>query len=52
MIGILQKLEWESLKKRKTDSRLIMFYKGLKGAASGPINDLVLSLRKYKIILH
>ena len=41
MTGILEKLKWESLKKRRKDSRLIMLYKGLKGAASIPINDLV-----------
>ena len=33
MTGILEQLKWESLKKRR-DSRLIMLYKGLKGAAS------------------
>ena len=41
MTGILEKLKWESLKKRRKDSRLIMLYKGLRGAASIPINDLV-----------
>ena len=41
MTGILEQLRWESLKKRRTDSRLIMLYKGLKGAASIPTNDLV-----------
>ena len=34
MTGILKNLKWESLKKRRKDSRLIMLYKGLKGAAS------------------
>ena len=34
MTGILEQLKWESLKKRRKDSRLIMLYKGLKGAAS------------------
>ena len=33
MTGILEQLKWESLKKRRKDSRLIMLYKGLKGAA-------------------
>ena len=42
MTGILQQLKLESLKKRRKDSRLIMLYKGLKGAVSIPINDLVL----------
>ena len=40
MTGILKQLKWESLKKRRKDSRLIMLYKGLKGAASIPTNDL------------
>ena len=41
MTGVLEQLKWESLKKRRKDSRLIMLYKGLKGAASIPTNDLV-----------
>ena len=41
MTGILEQLKWESLKKRRKDSRLIMLYKGLKGAASVPTDDLV-----------
>ena len=41
MTGILEQLKWESLKKRRRDSRIIMLYKGLKGAASIPTNDLV-----------
>ena len=32
MTGILENLKWESLKKRRGDSRLILLYKGLKGA--------------------
>ena len=40
MTGILKQLKWESPKKRRKDSRL-MLYKGLKGAASIPTNDLV-----------
>ena len=31
MTGILEHLQWESLKKRRRDSRLILLYKGLKG---------------------
>ena len=31
-----KKLKWESLKKRRRDSRLILLYKGLKGVASIP----------------
>ena len=38
-------LKWESLKKRRKDSRLIMLYKGLKSAASIPTKDLVLPIR-------
>ena len=45
MTGILKQLKWESLKKRRKDSRLIMLYKGLKGAASIPTNDLVPPIR-------
>ena len=33
MTGILEQLKWESLKKRRKDSRLTMLYKGLKGEA-------------------
>ena len=44
--GILKHLKWESLKKRWEDSRLIMLYKGLKGAASIPTNDLVPPIRR------
>ena len=40
MTGILKQYKWESLKKRRKDSRLILLYKGLKGAASIPTNDL------------
>ena len=46
MTGILKQLKWESLKKRRKDSRLIMLYKGLKGAASIPTNDIVLPIRR------
>ena len=46
MTGILKNLKWESLKKRRKDSRLIMLYKGLKGAASIPTNDLVPPIRR------
>ena len=47
MTGILKQPtgKWESLKKRRKDSRLMMLYKGLKGAASIPTNDLVPSIR-------
>ena len=36
MTGILGQLKWESLKKRRKDSRLILLYKGLKGKARIP----------------
>ena len=41
MTGILEHVKWESLKKRKRDSRLILLYKGLKCEASIPTNDLI-----------
>ena len=34
MTGILEQLKWESLKKGRRDSRIILLYKSLKGAAS------------------
>ena len=40
MTGIFGQLKWESLKKRK-DNRLILLYKGLKGKASVPTDDLI-----------
>ena len=40
MSGILEHLKWESLKKRRRDSRHILLYKGLKGEASIPTDDL------------
>ena len=47
MTGILEQLKWESPKKRRRDSRIIMLsiFKGLKGAASIPTNDLVPPIR-------
>ena len=50
MTGIPEQLKWESLKKRRKVSRLIMLYKGLKGAASIPTDDLVPPNRR--IIIH
>ena len=41
MTGILGQLKWESLKKRRKDSRLIWLYKGLKGKARIPTDDLI-----------
>ena len=52
MTGILEKLKCESLKKRRRDSRLILLYKGLKGAASIPTDDLIPQFGALKIITH
>ena len=41
MTGILGQLKWESRKKRRKDSRLILLYKGLKGKARIPTDDLI-----------
>ena len=41
MTGIFEHLKWESLKKRRRNSRLILLYKGLKGKASIPTDDLI-----------
>ena len=41
MTGILEHLKWESLKKRRRDSRLILLYKGLKVKASISTDDLI-----------
>ena len=40
----LEKLRWESLKKRRTYSRINLMYKGLKGVASIP-TDVLLPIR-------
>ena len=45
MTGILGQLKWESLKKRRKD-RLILLYKGLKGKASVPTDDLIPKTRR------
>ena len=34
-------LKWESLKKRRKDNGLILLYKGLKGKAKIPTDDLI-----------
>ena len=44
MTGILGQLE--SLKKRRKDNRLILLYKGLKGKASVPTDDLIPKTRR------
>ena len=41
MTGILGQLKLESLKKRRKDNRLILLYKGLKGKARIPTDDLI-----------
>ena len=46
MTGILEQLKWESLKKRRTDNRLILLYKGLKGEARIPTDDLIPKTRR------
>ena len=40
MSNILEELGWESLHKRRKGSKLISLFKGLKGRASIPCNDL------------
>ena len=45
MAGIFEHLKWESLKKRRRDSRLILLYKGLKGKASIPTDNIPLVRR-------
>ena len=46
MTGILGQLKWESLKKRRKDNRLILLYKGLKGKARIPKDDLIHKTRR------
>ena len=46
MTGILEQHKWESLKKRRTDNRLILLYKGLKGKARIPTGDLIPKTRR------
>ena len=41
MTDILCQLKWESLKKRRKDSRIILLYKGSKGKARIPTDDLI-----------
>ena len=43
MTDILQKPKWESLQKRRKDNRItcILLYKGLKGRAKIPTDDLI-----------
>ena len=46
MTGILGQLKWEYLKKRTRNNRLILLYKGLKGKASIPTDDLIPKTRR------
>ena len=46
MIGICGQLKWESLKKRRQDNRLILFYKGLNGKARIHTDDLIPKTRR------
>ena len=46
MTGILGQLKWESLKKRRKDNRIILLYKGLKGKARIPTDDLIPKTRR------
>ena len=46
MTDILGQLKWESLKKRRNDNRLILLYKGLKGKARIPTDDLIPKTRR------
>ena len=39
--GILGQFKWESLSKRREDNRLILLYKGLKGKARIPTDDIL-----------
>ena len=45
LTGILEHLKWESIKKRRKDSRFISLYKGLKGKVNIPIDDLISMVR-------
>ena len=45
MTGILGQLKLESLKKRRKDNRPILLYKGLKGKARIPTDDLIPNAR-------
>ena len=49
MTCILGQLKWASLKKRRKDNRLILLYKGLKGKARIPTDDLIPKTRRGKI---
>ena len=46
MTGILGQLKREPHKKRRKDNRLILYYKGLKGKARIPTDDLIPKTRR------
>ena len=46
MNGILEELKWETLQKRRKDNRLILLYKGLRGKARIPTDDLIPKTRR------
>ena len=46
MTSILGQLKWESLEKRRKDNRLMLLYKGLKGKARIPTDDLIPKTRR------
>ena len=46
MTGIFGQLKWESLKKRENDKRRILLYRGLKGKARIPTDDLIPKTRR------
>ena len=47
MTDILGQLKWESLKKRRIkDNRLVLLYKGLKGKARIPTDDIIPKTRR------
>ena len=48
MTGILRQLNWESLKQRRNENRLLLLYKGPKGKASVPTDDLIPKTRRYR----
>ena len=48
MTSILEQLGWQSLHKRRKGSKLILLFKGLKGRASIPCDDLQTPNRRSK----
>ena len=46
MTDIFEHFKWESLKKRRTDNRLILPFKGLKGKARIPTDDHIPKTRR------